>query len=176
MSKVYIGIDVGSKGFITTYKEGKYDFFSIADNDKYAISDYLASIKRENNDVVCIVEEIHALFGSSAKSTFSFGEIFGLIQGLLIANKIPYHLVAPKKWQSEIWENKDIVVKYKSIEDKKTKQEKTRKVVDTKATSFKAAKRLFPTIDLRRNERCKNEDDNKCDSLLICEYGRRKNF
>ena len=93
-----------------------------------------------------------------------------------MANKIPYHLVQPKVWQGVIWENKDIVVKYKTIKDKKTNKEKSKKVIDTKASSFNAAKRLFPNIDLRRTGKCKNLDDNKCDSLLICEYGKRKNF
>lgn len=49
-------------------------------------------------------------------------------------------------------------------------------VVDTKKMSFTASHRIFPTVDLRRTERCKNEDDNFADSLLIAEYGRRKNL
>lgn len=172
--RVYLGIDVGSKGFLALNTGTELRFYSIADNDAYQLSNILHDIKAEFQNVVCAMEEIHAIFGSSAKATFAFGEINGLLKGLLIANKIPYHLVAPKKWQSEIWDNKDMVVSYKTaiIKGKQV----SKKEVNTKQTSFNAAKRIFPAVDLRKTERCKNFDDNKCDSLLISEYARRKNL
>lgn len=172
--RVYLGIDVGSKGFITLNTGTELRFFPIADKDSYRLSDILHSIKEEFPNVVCAMEEIHAIFGSSAKATFAFGEINGLLKGLLIANKIPYHLVPPKKWQSEIWDNKDIVATYKIVTIRGKQVNK--KDVNTKQTSFNAAKRIFPMVDLRKTERCKNLDDNKCDSLLISEYARRKNL
>lgn len=173
-NRVYLGIDVGSKGFITLNTGNELKFYSIEDNDKYQLSNILRDIKEEYPNVVCAIEEIHAIFGSSAKATFAFGEINGLLKGLLIANKIPYHLVPPKTWQKEMWDNKDLVITYKTI----TKKDKTitKKDVNTKQTSFNAAKRIFPNVDLRKTERCKNLDDNKCDSLLISEYARRKNL
>lgn len=172
--RVYLGIDVGSKGFLTLNTGTELRFYSIADNDAYQLSNILHNIKAEFQNVVCAMEEIHAIFGSSAKATFAFGEINGLLKGLLIANKIPYHLVAPKKWQSEIWDNKDMVVSYKTLIIKG--KQVSKKEVNTKQTSFNAAKRIFPAVDLRKTERCKNFDDNKCDSLLISEYARRKNL
>lgn len=172
--RVYLGIDVGAKGFITLNTGAEFKFYSISDNDYYQLSDILREIKQTYPNVVCAIEEVHALFNSAAKATFAFGEINGLLKGLLIANKIPYHLVPPKRWQSEIWDNKDMVVNYKKITIKG--KESTKKEVNTKQTSFNAAKRIFPMIDLRKTERCKNPDDNKCDSLLICEYARRKNL
>ena len=120
------------------------------------------------------MEDVHSIYGSSAKATFSFGEIKGLLRGLLIATGIPYQLVQPKIWQKEIWANEDMVVDYKKVTVKGVEQ--TRKDVNTKQTSFKAARRLFPNIDLRKTERCRNFDDNKTDSLLMCEYARRKNL
>lgn len=172
--RVYLGIDVGSKGFVTLNTGTELRFYSIADNDAYQLSNILHDIKAEFQNVVCAMEEIHAIFGSSAKATFAFGEINGLLKGLLIANKIPYHLIAPKKWQSEIWDNKDMVVSYKTVTIKG--KQVSKKEVNTKQTSFNAAKRIFPAVDLRKTERCKNLDDNKCDSLLISEYARRKNL
>ena len=91
-----------------------------------------------------------------------------------MANNIPYHLVQPKEWQSVIWINSDIVATIKEVQTKKGVVK--RKEINTKKTSINAAKRLFPSIDFRRNVRCKNIDDNKVDSLLIAEYGRRKNL
>lgn len=173
--KCYIGIDVGSKGFITVCTpEGEYRFLSIEDNDALGINEFLKSILDEYKNVFCAIEDVHALFNSSAKSTFSFGEINGLLKGLLVANKIPFELVPPKRWQAEIWRNSDMVYEVKVVNTKNGQQ--TRKMVNTKQTSFNAAKRLFPTIDLRKSERSKKDDDNKCDSLLICEYARRKNL
>lgn len=36
-----------------------------------------------------------------------------------------------------------------------------------------AVKRLFPDMDLRRTVKCTVFDDNKIDSILMCEYARR---
>ena len=174
MSRIYLGIDPGSKGFITLYSDDAIEFHSIEDNDFYKLGDILHGIKEKYPNVICVMEEVHAIFGSAAKATFSFGEINGLLKGLLIANKIPYHLVQPKKWQGEIWDFKDMVVSYKPVAIRGKVVQK--KEVNTKQTSMNAAKRIFPNIDFRKNERCKKIDDNKVDSLLIAEYARRKNL
>lgn len=168
MSKIYIGIDPGSLGFVSVdYGDGSRDFCSLKENDYHDVAEFLRSVKEKAKDgCVCCMEAIHAVFGSSAKATFSFGECFGVLQGVLIALGISYHLVPPKTWQKEIWIAQDKV--YKSKEGKKS--------VDNKPTSINAARRLFPDIDFRRTEKCKNIDDNKCDATLICEYGRRKNL
>lgn len=164
--KAYIGIDPGAKGYIAVmYPNGTREYCSIADNDYHDIAVFLKNIKTIYEDkCVCCMESIHAIFGSSAKATFSFGEVFGVLQGLLIALEVPYHLVPPKTWQKEIWISQDKV--YKNVAGKKA--------IDNKATSINAARRLFPTEDFRRTSKCKNVDDNKCDATLICDYGRRK--
>jgi hypothetical protein len=89
MDRVYIGIDPGEKGFITVMNDNSMLFFSIKDNDFYRIDDFLKEMKELHPNIVCIMEEVHAIFGSAAKSTFTFGEINGLLKGLLISNKIP---------------------------------------------------------------------------------------
>lgn len=174
--RTFIGIDPGSKGyFCVIYPDNSKEFVSIADNDELGLSRELKRIKgKSGENVVACMEEIHAIFGSSAKSTFSFGQIFGILKGILVALEIPYHLVPPKAWQKEIWTNSDLVVSYKVI--KRNGKETNVKDINTKATSFNASRRLFPDVDLRRSERCKNLDDNKSDSLLIAEYARRKNL
>lgn len=172
--RTYIGIDPGSKGFITIrYTDGTFKFIPLEGCDIHGLSLELMVLK-ETKDTFAIMEEVHAVFGSSAKATFAFGEINGLLKGMLIATGIPYQLIQPKQWQKEIWINQDMVVDYKKVTVKGVEQ--TRKDVNTKQTSYNAARRLFPDIDLRKNERCRNYDDNKVDSLLICEYARRKNL
>lgn len=173
--RCYIGIDVGSKGFITLNTGSDLHYYSIEENDAYQLSNILRDIKEKHPNVICAMEEVHAIFGSSAKSTFAFGEINGILKGLLMAMKIPYHLVQPKTWQKEMWDNKDLVISYKNVV-KKDGSVTTKKEVNTKQTSINAAKRIFPNEDFRKNVRCKNIDDNKVDSLLICEYARRKNL
>ena len=173
-NKLYIGIDVGSKGFISMQKDGIWEHFSIEDNDLYQLSEIMLRTRIENESIACVIEDVHAVYGSSAKATFAFGFNKGYLIGLLAANQIPYTLVAPKEWQKEMWSNSDMVVSYKevTIKGKKT----TKKEVNTKQTSINCAKRLFPKIDLRKSERAKKVDDNKVDSILLCEYGRRKNL
>lgn len=173
-NKCYVGIDVGSLGFISIQVNGEWTFMSIKDNTMYAISDMLLYLKEKYPNIIVGIEEIHAILGSSAKATFSFGEIYGKLQALCIAHKIPYHLIQPKAWQSVMWNNSDMVVSYKKVKMKD--KEITKKVVDTKGTSANAALRLFPELDFKRTARCNKLDDNKIDATLICEYLRRKNL
>ena len=174
MDKAYLGIDVGSKGFISMQKDGCWTHYSIEDNDLYQLSNIMREIREHNNDIACVIEDVHAIFGSSAKATFAFGFNKGYLIGLLAANNIPYTLIQPKEWQKEMWGNSDMVVNYKEVTIKGVK--KTKKEVNTKQTSINACKRLFPTLDLRKSERSKKIDDNKVDSILMAEYARRKNL
>lgn len=170
MNKTYIGIDPGALGFIAIIdKEGRKDFLSIADTRPSDIALYLAEIST-HGDVMCCIEDVHALFGAGAGTTFSFGRTNGLLEGFLIALKIPYVKVQPKEWQAEIWMNGDKVY---TTKERKGKPVRT---VDTKNTSMNAAVRLFPDVDFRKSVKSKKLDDNKCDAMLICEYGRRKNL
>lgn len=157
-----ISCDPGAKGFLCAWdvENNIREYLPIEGSTRLEIADFL---RKYSEGSIAVMELIHAVFGASAKSTFNFGEIFGFLQGLFVALKIPYHLVQPKDWQSCIWINTDKVYK----EGKK---------VDTKKTSMNAALRLFPNIDFRKTERCKNLDDNKVDATLIGEYARRKNL
>lgn len=167
MERTIIAIDPGAKGFITVlYCDERY-YYSIADSSREEIADYIGLYADPVRPVVAVMEEVHAVFGSSAKATFDFGQTFGFLKGVLIANGIPYHLVQPKEWQREIWINEDKVYRYKHD---------GKKMIDTKATSLNAARRLFPGEDLKRTPKCRAADDNKVDALLICEYARRKNL
>ena len=91
MEKTYIGIDPGIAGFITAiFPNGTYEFYSIDENDDLDLHRILHSIKERSWMVTAVIEDVHSIFGSSAKSTFNFGEIKGVLKGLLIANEIPY--------------------------------------------------------------------------------------
>ena len=47
----------------------------------------------------CIIEDVHSLFGMSAKSNFSFGRNLGVMTTLLELTQLPVHKVQPKVWQ-----------------------------------------------------------------------------
>ena len=173
-NKLYIGIDVGSEGFISAQYNGQWQHYAIEDYDLYQLSEIFWRFRDAYVNIACVIEDVHALGKSAAKSTFSFGFNKGYLVGLLAANKIPYSLVSPSVWQKEMWDNSDMVVSFKDVvrKDKVIRQ----KVVNTKQTSMNACKRLFPMIDQRKSERAKKPNDNKVDSILMAEYARRKNL
>ena len=81
---------------------------------------------------------------------FNFGTNFGFIQGVLRAYKIPFELVRPQKWKKEF------------------------SITADKNSSIQVCKRLFPEVSLLRTEKCKKEDDNVAESVLLAEFARRK--
>lgn len=172
--KYYIGIDPGVKGCISIVDEtGKFieSFFLLknAKNvDTVEISNTLLNLSKYEDNCHVIIENIHAIFGSSAKGTFNFGFIAGLIEGVIATIGLPYTKVNPKIWQKEMFRGVNVITKPSTTG-------KTQ-VIDTKKMSFLVSHRIFPTVDLRRTSKCKNEDDNFSDSLLMAEYGRRMNF
>lgn len=172
MGKTIISCDPGAEGFLCAWNldTNNREYISIKDSTRGQLADFLNGHK---DGSVAIMEEVHAVFGSSAKATFNFGEIFGFLQGLFVALKVPYHLVQPKDWQASIWINADKVFKPGKISPKTGK---VIRMVDTKPTSINAATRLFPDIDFRRTSSCKKIDDNKVDATLIGEYARRINL
>ena len=114
-NKLFMGIDVGSKGFISTQINGVWEHYSIEDNDLYQLSEIMRQIRSKYAQIACVIEDVRQIAGSSAKSTFNFGFNKGYLIGLLAANNIPYTLVQPKEWQKEMWGLHDMVVTYKKV-------------------------------------------------------------
>lgn len=172
--KNILSIDPGKEGFICFFEDGKF-------KNKYPIP----LIKNEvdvtklgklfscfkGKEIHVAMELVHAIFGSSAKATFSFGKINGFLEGLIVANGFPYSLIQPKIWQKEMFQGIPEIRK-PSTKDKNGKEKKGR--LDTKAMSILTAKRLFPDVSLLPTERCRKEHDGISDALLIGEYIRRK--
>lgn len=173
MRKIYCGVDIGNSGFITTLDDDKWSHYEMPKIGKFVdvnalnkIFEELSSIRRFHECTIIVgAEDLHAIFGSSSKSTFSFGYICGVTEGLIVANRLPFTKIKPKEWQKVMWQGIPI--------QKKPSSTGRTFVNDTKLMSLMAAKRLFPEMDFRRNERCKVPDDNKVDSILITEYLRR---
>lgn len=162
--RIRVGIDVGKDGGIVIFSNrdivlkmtmpcigNQIDLCCI----RSVFLDYV------ENDIHAVIEDVHALFGASAKATFNFGWSLGVLEGLLAGMGISYTKIAPKVWQKEMWQG--VVPIYKSG-----------KTIDTKATSLLSAKRLFPKEDLRKSERSVKPHDGIVDALLMAEYCRRK--
>ena len=113
MDKAVLGIDVGSKGFLALSVNDSWEYYAISEYDLLGLANIISKIKERCDEsgvkLVCVMEEIHAIFGSSSKATFSFGKIFGKLQGIVVANKISLHFVQPKVWQKQMWANSDMV-------------------------------------------------------------------
>ena len=102
--------------------------------------------------VVAAVEKVNPYFKSSAKSAFTFGMNFAAWQMLLICLRIPYDLVAPRKWQKLIYDS-------------------AKKLDNPKQQSFERASRLFPNLEFK-TKRGKIMDG-RSDAMLISEFARR---
>ena len=170
MNKRYIGIDPGKDGAVIILSgNGQLLEKRIIPKIKNEVDESeLAQIIRDiGQESIVVIEDVHAIFGSGAGATFSFGDICGFVRGLLVGYRIPFVKVQPKKWQSVMFEGVPEIIK-------PMKEGQKRKVRDTKAMALIAAKRLFPDVDLRMSERAKNPHDGIVDALLMAEYARRK--
>jgi hypothetical protein len=172
MVKLSIGIDPGKDGFVTVNNDmiGTYYHYEMPKMGKEIDIKELNRIfeediypdSKDKIKVHAVLEDVHSIPGSSAVSNFQFGRTVGMIQALLVANSIPFTLIQPKEWQKEMWKGVSV--------QKKPGTKRT----DTKLMSKMAARRLFPDMDFKRNDRCSVDDHNKIDSLLMCEYCKRK--
>lgn len=155
-----IGVDPGKEGFITIMKETGIQHFPMPkigkEVDLHGLAELMVKILEgcDENNTIVVIEDVHALHNSSAASTWNFGFVCGVLRMSFVMCGLPIVLVTPKKWQKEMYEG--------------IKIDPNKKVM-----SVMAAKRLFPSQDLRRTPNCKKPDDNLTDSLLIAEYGRR---
>lgn len=147
---VHIGIDPGKGGALAIIN-GIGDI-SIYPFDKEVYRNVLSDYQRVGSETLakCCLEHVNAMPGNGGVSMFHFGENFGFIQGLLTAYDIPYELVRPQKWKKEF------------------------SITADKNTAIEVCKRLFPNANLKRTERCKKDDDNFAEALLMAEYARRK--
>ncbi len=175
---IYVGIDPGKDGgIVILFPDNSVEKFTIpligGFVDEKSLSDIFRNIKifEEEHNVKAILEDVHSIFGTSAKSNYSFGDINGFLRGMLVAYKIPFVKVQPKEWQREMFKG----VPEKRKPSKLDRNGKERKgSIDTKSMAALAVQRLFPEIDLRKSERSKKQHDGLVDALLMAEYCRRK--
>jgi len=166
---MFIGIDPGKKGAMVILTESKpiiYTVPLIGDKvDWKQWANCFKTIENMDRDALVVLEEVHSIYGSSAKSNFTFGGMFYSPMLLLNYIGITYELVAPKKWQKQIWSSTDSVYVGGKL--------------DTKLTSLSCAQRLFPDQNFlygdneNKSGRKSKPHDGIVDAFLLAEYGRR---
>lgn len=143
---IYIGIDPGKTGSLAYISN---NVIKVIPFDPRNYVKDLQIISSEG-PAVCCLEHVSAMPGQGVTSMFNFGENFGWIQGVLEAFGIPYQLVRPQKWKKEF------------------------SITGDKNSSIAVCKRLFPDVSLLRTDKCRKEDSNFAEALLMAEYARRK--
>ena len=149
---IYVGIDPGKNGgyaIIAQSETGQAVHVYPWDDASFILQ--MRAVSSMKDGIVAAVEKVGAMPGQGVTSMFSFGQSYGFILGVLAALGIPCQLVPPRKWKAEFG------------------------LLNTeKQDSVTVAKRLFPNVSLLPTDRCRKESDGMSDSLLLCEYARRK--
>ena len=174
MQKTYdysIGIDIGKNGAIVIQDLNSGDItkhiMPLISNEIDVKSLYDIFYKYKDKKCMCAMEDLHAIFGSSAKSTFTFGFVAGATEAIILSLGIPYIKVQAKIWQKEAFRGIKEIRKPSTI-NKKGVEVKGR--LDTKAMALLASKRLYPKFDSTPSERSKKAHDGIVDALLISDY------
>ncbi len=144
----FAGIDIGANGGIAIIENNKLTYKKLG-----SVTDWIKLLK---GPVTVAIEDLHSIYGSSAKSNFSFGVNNGIVIGALECKGINYLKVAPKSWQKAIWIPEDIV----KFDGK----------VDTKATSLNAARRYYPKEQFLASARSSVPHDGIVDAVLLAIY------
>lgn len=176
---VTIGIDPGAKGgiavrysptsvIVNSMPDTPADICEIISNAQcFAISEHMA--------IKCYMEEVGGYIGGAGQpgsAMFSFGMGYGIIQGILIALKVPYELVRPQKWQLalSLGHVGTSSGNYKGLSPDEAKSERRRIAALNRIAKRhwknklkEHAQRLYPNLKVTLNT---------SDALLILEYAR----
>jgi len=151
--KLFIGIDVGKLGGISliSYKDGEETSTCMKFSKQLEEVDSIFKIAKDTfkqEDIVCMIEHVHAFPKQGVVSMFSFGQNLGQWEGMLVGNGIEYSYVNPREWMSEY------------VELGMAKKERKRKLLVK-------AKEIFPNIKVTFNV---------SDALLIADYCKNKYY
>ena len=95
---VYIGIDPGKSGGIACINGKKMECMRYPSDVKEIV--FLLQKLRYSRGCIALMERVHSFPNQGVRSTFTFGENFGIWKGILAAIDVEYDLIQPKKWMS----------------------------------------------------------------------------
>lgn len=160
---IITGIDPGCTGAIVNIlPDHSLEWVRFKDTESFTkscwqIRGFLQRLDPQETEIY--IEKVHSRGGQGAKSIFTFGNVFGQIQGMLKQEGLfPFNLVTPQDWQETLG--------LTNITGKATFKNEAAKKSERKKLYLEHAKKLFPkykdqiTLDL-------------ADAILIAEYGYR---
>jgi len=100
--KVFLSGDPGQSGCFCALSEHNDIAFKDWTNSTDEMLDWLKVYQDSHNVVMTKIEDVHSIFGASAKSNFNFGRNFGIMIGLVRALRLPIAYVQPKIWQKHL--------------------------------------------------------------------------
>ena len=150
--KCWIGIDPGAKGALCAlFDDGTTEVLDF--NDKiYPMLGWLNEKQLSHDVRMVMIEDVHSIFGTSAKSNFNFGFNTGIMHGIVRGTNLALDMVKPKEWQ------KHVGVKEKG---KKIKKEVAA-----------IASRLYPGAELYGPQG--GLKDGRSDALMVASYCKFK--
>lgn len=153
-----LGVDPGKSGAIALLdsetKKLEYSKYPLLPNDEIDHKALYELVTQYNPDWI-FMEKVHSVYGSSAKSNFSFGKSVGITETICFLIQKPVEMVTPKKWQNVVWSG---IIKVK----------------DAKKNSLTAVKSIFPSYNFLATERSRVPHDGLVDAALIAYYGMLK--
>ena len=160
--KTDLGIDNGKDGGIVLINEDGNVVESLVmpviegvkrEFDPSTIYHVLKTMTEQFDSIRCVIEKVQAMPKQGSVSMMSIGYGHGLLIMALTALAIPFRLVGPKEWQREVFKHAG--------------------KGDTKQQSVKYARQTQPSVDWRRNERCKIDHDGKTDAYAMAQYAKQ---
>lgn len=110
---------------------------------------------------------------NSMVSNFTKGVGFGLWRMALTAAGVPREEKLPVQWKGLIGVKVPPTKGGSKLKDAELKAHLDRRRKQGKEVACAKVTALFPTLDLRRNERCRTPDDNKAEAVLMAVVARR---
>lgn len=97
------GIDPGKYGAMCVLDSKDPAYIQTFDLDKHSPFEIAKWLHKQHINIVCI-EDVHSIFGASAKSNFNFGKNVGLVHAIasIITKGKETLMVTPKVWQKAV--------------------------------------------------------------------------
>jgi hypothetical protein len=151
--KAWVGIDPGSKGVIAVlYENDEVEYIFL--KNAIDISGFMRKIAQEHQIVDVCIENVHSIYGVSAKSNFSFGFNTGWVHGIIEPLGVKISAVTPKVWQNYL----GVTTHGKLI----------------KKNVAELIQKLYPSVNLYTTRN--SLKDGISDALAIAHYSRYNNY
>lgn len=95
-----VGVDPGWSGGIAFYDGATMQAFKFDGLTERDLSDLIQD--RTLKPCKVWLEQVHSMPGQGVSSVWKFGQMYGLLRGILIASHLPHETVTPQVWQREM--------------------------------------------------------------------------